>query len=99
MYFRILVFILLLVLGYITARRFHGNRLSLSLVSVLVTLFLVAFFILGKKIWAMFGFSMYLMLIVLGFAAGILAGLSSHKEKLEQVNRAAPEKYQSKELD
>ncbi|HNR02354.1 MAG TPA: hypothetical protein PKK59_07460 [Anaerolineaceae bacterium] len=90
MLFRVLVFILLLAAGYYYARKFRGNRLSLSLISILVTLFLVAFFVLGKKLWAMFGFSMYLMLILLGFTAGILAGLSTRKKKLEQTSRAVP---------
>lgn len=64
--------------------------MSLSLISILVTLFLVAFFVLGKKLWAMFGFSMYLMLILLGFTAGILAGLSTRKKKLEQTSLTVP---------
>jgi hypothetical protein len=37
---------------------------------------LVAFFVPGKKLSALFGYSMYLTLILLGFATGILAGLS-----------------------
>lgn len=99
MLFRVLVFILLLAAGYYYARKFKGSRLSLTLISILVILFLAAFFILGKKLWAMFGFSMYLMLILLGFAAGILAGLSTNKKKLEQRDAPLPAPQQLKYPD
>jgi len=58
--------------------------------SFLVVPLLVVFFVPGKKLSALFGYSMYLMLILLGFAAGILAGLSISIKKLEQVNGAVP---------
>ena len=53
----------------------------MALVSTLLVLLLAVFFVFGKKLWAMFGFSVYLMIIVLGFAAGILAGLGSRAKK------------------
>lgn len=84
MLFRVLVFILLVIAGYQTSRRIRGNTFSISLVSTLLLVMVVAFFILGKKLFAMVGFSMYLMLIILGFAVGIFAGLSNHKKQLQQ---------------
>ncbi|MBP9676876.1 MAG: hypothetical protein KBD67_09075 [Anaerolineaceae bacterium] len=90
MLFRALIFILLVALGYHYAGKFRGNRFGLSLVSLFLTVFLVAFFIFGKKLWAMFGFSMYIMIILLGFAAGILIGLSTRKKKLDSAKYADP---------
>jgi len=60
---------------------------------------LVAFFVPGKKLSALFGYSMYLTLILLGFATGILAGLSISIKKLEQAHWAVPVLQQSKEPD
>ncbi len=71
----------------------------MALVSTLLVLLLAVFFVFGKKLWAMFGFSMYLMIIVLGFAAGILAGLGSRAKKLEQADHAVPVNKQFKEPD
>lgn len=89
MLFRVLVFLLLVIAGYFSSRKIKGSRLSISLVSTLIVVILAAIFILGKKLWAMFGFSMYLMLIVMGFAAGILAGLSNKKQPGDQKSLPA----------
>ena len=89
MLFRVLVFVLLVVAGYFSSRKIKGNRFSITLVSTLLVVILAAVFILGKKLWAMFGFSMYLMLIILGFAAGILAGLSNKKQPVDQKSLPA----------
>jgi len=89
MLFRVLVFFLLVIAGYQTSRRIRGNTFSISLVSTLLVVMVVAFFVLGKKLFAMVGFSMYLMLIILGFAAGIFAGLSNQKKQIQQ-NRNLP---------
>lgn len=96
MLFRVLVFLFLVAAGYYSSRKIKGNRFSISLVSTLLVIVLAAVFILGKKLWAMFGFSMYLMLIVLGFAAGILAGLGNKKQPGEQKSLpAASEKLKN----
>lgn len=89
MVFRVLVFILLVIAGYFSSRKIKGSRFSISLVSTLLVVMLAAIFILGKKLWAMFGFSMYLMLIILGFAAGILAGLTNKKQPEDQKSLPA----------
>ena len=89
MLFRVLVFVLLVVAGYFSSHKIKGNTFSISLVSTLLVVILAAVFILGKKLWAMFGFSMYLMLIILGFAAGILAGLSNKKQPVDQKSLPA----------
>jgi len=97
--FRVLVFILLVALGYYYSRKIQGSRLTIALVSALLVLLLAVFFVFGKKLWAMFGFSMYLMIIVLGFAAGILAGLGLRGKKLEQADHAVPVKIPLKKTD
>ncbi|MBP8997173.1 MAG: hypothetical protein KBG10_02675 [Anaerolineaceae bacterium] len=84
MLFRVLVFFLLVIAGYQTSRRIRGNTFSISLVSTLLVVMVVVFFVLGKKLFAMVGFSMYLMLIILGFAAGIFAGLTNQKKQIQQ---------------
>lgn len=42
--------------------------------------FIVGFIVLSKKIFAMAGFSLYLLLIILGFGIGILAGLGNDQK-------------------
>lgn len=89
MLFRVLVFLLLVIAGYFSSRKLKASPISISLVSTLLVVIIAAIFILGKKLWAMFSFSMYLMLIVMGFAAGILAGLSSKKTPGDQQSLPA----------
>lgn len=42
--------------------------------------FIVGFIVLSKKIFAMAGFSLYLLLIILGFGIGVLAGLGNDQK-------------------
>jgi uncharacterized membrane protein len=84
MLFRVLIFALLVAAGYYYAQKIRGNTYSLTLVGTLLVVVVVAFFVLSKRLFAMVSFSMYLMLIVLGFAAGILAGLNKKKRQLGQ---------------
>lgn len=79
--FRFVVFLLLLGAGYILAKRIKKNRIGLSLVGVLVLFIFFGFLLLSKKMFALAGFSLYLLLIILGFGIGILAGLGDHKKK------------------
>jgi len=84
MLFRVLIFALLVAAGYYYAQKIRGNTYSLTLVGTLLVVVVVVFFVLSKRLFAMVSFSMYLMLIVLGFAAGILAGLNKKKQQLGQ---------------
>lgn len=80
MIFRLAVFFLLLGAGYFLSKRIKKSKISLTLVGVLVLFFIVGFVVLSKKIFAMAGFSLYLLLIILGFGIGILAGLGNNKK-------------------
>ena len=80
MVFKLTIFILLLLAGYSLSRKIKKSKISLSLVSVFLLFIFAAFIVLSKKLFAMAGFSLYLLLIVLGFGIGILAGLDNHKK-------------------
>ncbi len=78
--FRLVIFLILLGLGYSISRRIRQNKISLTLVGVLVLFFVAGFAVLTRKIFAMAGFTLYLLLIVLGFGIGLLAGLRKDKD-------------------
>jgi hypothetical protein len=73
--FRLVVFLLLVVGGYLYARRIRSNRISQTLVFVLLALIVGVFILLSKKLFGLFSFSVFFILIVGGFMIGILAGL------------------------
>lgn len=80
MIFKLVIFILLILAGYSLSKKIRKSKISLSLVSVFLLFVIGAFIVLSKKIFAMAGFSLYLLLIVLGFGIGILAGLNNKKK-------------------
>jgi hypothetical protein len=83
MLFRVLLFILLIVIGYFLSRKVHTSRISASIIVVFLGLSLVFFTFLSKRVLALWGFSFYLVIIVIGLLVGFLAGM----KKKNQLDR------------
>jgi Ca2+/Na+ antiporter len=83
MLFRVLLFILLVVIGYFLSRKVHTSRISASIIVVFLGLSLVFFTFLSKRVLALWGFSFYLVIIVIGLLVGFLAGM----KKKNQLDR------------
>jgi hypothetical protein len=83
MLFRVLLFILLVVISYFLSRKVHTSRISASIIVVFLGLSLVFFTFLSKRVLALWGFSFYLVIIVIGLLVGFLAGM----KKKNQLDR------------
>jgi Ca2+/Na+ antiporter len=83
MLFRVLLFILLVVIGYFLSRKVHTSRISATIIVVFLGLSLVFFTFLSKRVLALWGFSFYLVIIVIGLLVGFLAGM----KKKNQLDR------------
>jgi len=75
MLFRVLLFVLLIVIGYFLSRKVHTSRISASFIVAFLVLSLVFFTFLSKRIFALWGFSFYIVIIVIGLLVGFLAGM------------------------
>jgi uncharacterized membrane protein YoaK (UPF0700 family) len=75
MWFRVLMFVLLVIIGYLLSRKVHTSRLSATVILLLLGLSLIFFTFLSKRVLALWGFSFYLVLIVIGFLVGFVAGM------------------------
>lgn len=78
MLFRVLLFLLLVVIGFYLSRKVHTSRISASVIALFLVLSLVFFTFLSKRVFALWGFSFYLVIIVIGLLVGFLAGMK-HK--------------------
>ncbi len=79
MIFRVFIFVLLVIVGYYLSRKLRPNKLSSTLVGIFLVLVTVGLLLLSKRVFALFGFSFYLVLILAGLLTGFLAG--SFKQK------------------
>ncbi len=79
MFLRVLLFILLVVIGYYLSRKVHTSRISASAIVLFLALALVFFTFLSKRVFALWGFSFYIVTIVIGLLIGFLAGLKKNK--------------------
>jgi len=79
MFLRVLMFILLVVIGYYLSRKVHTSRISASAIVLFLALALVFFTFLSKRVFALWGFSFYIVTIVFGLLVGFLAGLKKNK--------------------
>jgi uncharacterized membrane protein YoaK (UPF0700 family) len=75
MWFRVLMFVLLVIIGYLLSRKVHTSRLSATVILLLLGLSLIFFTFLSKRVLALWGFSFYLVLIVIGLLVGFVAGM------------------------
>lgn len=75
MWFRVLLFVLLVIIGFFLSRKVHTSRLSASVILLFLGLSLVFFTFLSKRVLALWGFSFYLVLIVIGLLVGFVAGM------------------------
>jgi len=75
MWFRVLMFVLLVIIGYLLSRKVHTSRLSATVILLFLGLSLIFFTFLSKRVLALWGFSFYLVLIVIGLLVGIVAGM------------------------
>ena len=75
MWFRVLMFVLLVIIGYLLSRKVHTSRLSATVILLLLGLSLIFFTFLIKRVLALWGFSFYLVLIVIGLLVGFVAGM------------------------
>jgi uncharacterized membrane protein YoaK (UPF0700 family) len=75
MWFRVLMFVLLVIIGYLLSRKVHTSRLSATVILLLLGLSLIFFTFLSKRVLALWGFSFYLVLIVIGVLVGCVAGM------------------------
>jgi len=79
MIFRVLIFVLLIIAGYYLSRKLRPNKLSSTLVGVFLVVTTIGFVLLSKRVFALFGFSFYLVLILGGLLVGYLAGAFKQK--------------------
>lgn len=79
MLFRVLIFILLVIIGYYLSRKVRTNKVSATLVGIFLLLVLAGFFLMSKRIFALFSFSFYLVIILGGLIIGFLAGFYKHR--------------------
>lgn len=75
MLFRVFLFILLIVVGFYLSRKVHISRPSKVGIVAFLALALVFFVFLSKRVFALWGFSFYIIIIVIGLLVGFLAGL------------------------
>jgi uncharacterized membrane protein YoaK (UPF0700 family) len=75
MWFRVLMFVLLVIIGYLLSRKVHTSRLSATIILLFLGLSLIFFTFLIKRVLALWGFSFYLVLIVIGLLVGFVAGM------------------------
>ncbi|MEL7590842.1 MAG: hypothetical protein AAGU17_06060 [Anaerolineaceae bacterium] len=75
MWFRVLMFVLLVIIGYLLSRKVHTSRLSATIILLFLGLSLIFFTFLSKRVLALWGFSFYLVLIVIGLLVGFVAGM------------------------
>jgi len=75
MWFRVLMFVLLVIIGYLLSRKVHTSRLSATVILLFLGLSLIFFTFLSKRVLALWGFSFYLVLIVIGLLVGFVAGM------------------------
>lgn len=74
-----LIFALLIFAGYYLPRTLRPNKLSSTLVGFFLVLVMVDLLLLSKRVFALFGFSFYLVLILGGLLVGYLAGAFKQK--------------------
>lgn len=79
MLLRVLLFLILVVIGYFLSRKVHTSRTSASLVVLFLTVALVFFLFLSKRVFALWGFSFYVVVIVIGLLVGYLAGMKKNQ--------------------
>lgn len=79
MLLRVLLFLILVVIGYFLSRKVHTSRTSASLVVLFLTVALVFFLFLSKRVFALWGFSFYIVVIVIGLLVGYLAGMKKNQ--------------------
>ena len=75
MWFRVLMFVLIVLIGYLLSRKVHTSRLSATIILLFLGLSLIFFTFLSKRVLALWGFSFYLVLIVIGLLVGFVAGM------------------------
>ncbi len=79
MLFRVLLFVLLIVIGFYLSRKVHTSRISATVIVGFLALTLVFFTFLSKRVFALWGFSFYIIIIVIGLLVGFLAGLKRNQ--------------------
>lgn len=79
MLFRVLLFVALVMIGYFLSRKVHTSRISASLIVLFLGLSLVFFTFFIKRVLALWGFSFYLVIIVIGLLVGFLAGMKKNR--------------------
>ena len=75
MLFRVFLFVLLIMIGYFLSRKVHTSRISATIIVAFLVFSLVFFTYLSKRVFALWGFSFYLVIIVIGLLVGFLAGM------------------------
>lgn len=79
MLFRVLLFILLIGIGFYLSRKVHTSRTSATVIVLFLALTLFFFTFLSKRVFALWGFSFYIIIIVIGLLVGFLAGLKKNQ--------------------
>ena len=79
MWLRVLLFVVLVVIGYYLSRKVHTSRISATVIVLFLALALVFFTFLSKRVFALWGFSFYIVTIVIGLLVGFLAGLKKNQ--------------------
>lgn len=67
------------MIGYFLSRKVHTSRISASLIVLFLGLSLVFFTFFIKRVLALWGFSFYLVIIVIGLLVGFLAGMKKNR--------------------
>ncbi len=81
MLFRVFLFILLIGIGYYLSRKIHTSRISATVIVLFLALVLVFFTFLSKRVFALWGFSFYIVTIVVGLLVGFLAGFKKNQTR------------------
>jgi hypothetical protein len=73
--FRILLFILLVVIGYYFSRKVRDSRISSTAILLFLGAALIFFAFISKRLLSLWSFSFYFVLVVIGLLIGFLAGM------------------------
>ena len=82
MLFRLVLFILLIVIGYFLSRKVQSSKISAAMILVFLAAALVFFTFLSKRVLALWGFSFYFVIIVIGLLVGFLAGIKKNQTRI-----------------
>lgn len=79
MLFRLLIFIMLVLIGYRLSQKLRPSKVSTGLVGTFLVIVMVGFILLSKRVFDLFGYSFYFVIILAGLLIGYLAGAFKQK--------------------